>query len=122
MRKGDDKDLRWRIADVWALFRESFKAILKGEFLLRLNAGRYFIHIIYTFFLFAMVIWFSLMIESTMAKVEKNKAELKELEIVHSQKTFEVVSLSRRSTVEKMLSEMGSEVREAEEPAKVLVK
>ena len=57
------------------------------------------------------------MIETTMSKVEKNKAVLKELEIVHSQKVFEVVGVSRRASVEQMLGEMGSKVKEAEKPA-----
>lgn len=112
----------WKLADIAKFFKNSFIAILKGEFLLRLNVGRYFVHIAYTFFLFGMVIWLSLMIETTMSKVEKNKAVLKELEIVHSQKVYEVVNVSRRSSVEKMLSDMGSEVKEAEQPATLLEK
>ncbi|MDO5321187.1 MAG: FtsL-like putative cell division protein [Bacteroidia bacterium] len=107
----------WKIADIWTFITNSFKAILKGEFLLRLNIGRYFAHIVYTFFLFAMVIWLSLMIETSMAKVEKNKAVLRELEIQHSQKTFEVVKLSRRSQVESELKRMGSNIGEPQRPA-----
>lgn len=110
----------WKIADIWTFIKNSFTAILKGEFLLRLNVGRYFAHIVYTFFLFAMVIWLSLMIETSMAKVEKNKAILRELEIQHSQKTFEVVKLSRRSEVESELKRLGSNVGEPQKPATVL--
>lgn len=112
----------WKLADIGTFFKNSFIAILKGEFLLRLNVGRYFIHIAYTFFLFAMVIWLSLMIDNTMSKVEKNKKTLQELEIVHSQKTYEIVSLSRRSTVNDLLQQMGSDVQEAQQPATRLVK
>ena len=110
----------WKIADIGLFIKNSFKAVLKVEFLLRLNIGRYFIHIAYTFLLFGLVIWFSLMIETTMSKVEKNKAVLQELEIVHSQKVFEVVNVSRRSSVEEMLGELGSNVKEAEKPATVV--
>ncbi|MCQ2167484.1 MAG: hypothetical protein MJY69_02295 [Bacteroidales bacterium] len=113
---------KWKISDLGNFLKNSFRAILKGEFLLRMNIGRYFIHIAYTFFLFGMVIWLSLMIETTMAKVEKNKAVIKELEIAHSQKTFEVVSLSRRASVSAMLENLGSDVKEAEKPATELVK
>ena len=118
------KDVKktWKIADIGTFLKNSFIAILKGEFLLRLNVGRYFIHIVYAFFLFALVIWISLMIDNTQSKVEKNKRTLQELEIVHSQKTYEIVSLSRRSTVNAMLQEMGSEVQEAQQPATRLVK
>lgn len=107
----------WKIADIGMFFKNSIQAILKGEFLLRLNIGRYFVHIAYTFLLFGLIIWMSLMIETTMSKVEKNKAVLKELEIVHAQKVFEVVGVSRRASVEQTLGEMGSKVKEAEKPA-----
>ena len=110
----------WKIADIGLFFKNSFRAVLKGEFLLRLNVGRYFIHIAYTFLLFGLIIWVSLMIETTMSKVEKNKAVLHELEIVHAQKVFEVVNVSRRSSVEQLLGEMGSKVTEAEKPATVV--
>ena len=110
----------WKLSDIGLFFKNSVLAILKGEFLLRLNIGRYFIHIAYTFLLFGLVIWFSLMIETTMSKVEKNKAVLKELEIVHSQKVFELVGVSRRSSVEQMLGQLGSNVEEAEKPATVV--
>ena len=45
---------------------------------------------------------------------------LKELEIVHSQKVFELVNVSRRSSVEEMLGQLGSNVKEAEKPATVV--
>ncbi|MBR3075855.1 MAG: hypothetical protein IKH11_08925 [Bacteroidales bacterium] len=115
-------DKTWKIQDIGLWFKNSFRAILKGEFLLRLDIGRYFIHIVYTFFLLAMIIWISLMIENTMNKVERNKAILHELEIVHTQKTFDVVSISKRSSVNEMLREMGSKVTEPLNPATVLVK
>ena len=60
------------------------------------------------------------MIETTMSKVEKNKAVLKELEIVHSQKVFELVNVSRRGSVEEMLEQLGSKVKEADKPATVV--
>lgn len=116
----EKREMRWGMADVGAFFKNSFIAVLKGEFLLRLNIGQYFVHIVFTFLLFGITIWLSLMIETTMAKVERNKATLKELEIVHNAKTFEVVSLSRRSTVQEMLESMGSEVAQPTEPATTL--
>lgn len=112
----------WKIQDLGKGLQNSLRAILKGEFLLRLNVGRYFIHIVYTFFLFAMVIWISLMIEGTMTKVERNKVTLRELEVIHTQKTFDVVKLSRRSSVDEMLQQMGSRVTEPQEPATRLIK
>ena len=112
----------WKLADIGTFLKNSFVAILKGEFLLRLNVGRYFIHIVYTFFLFAMVIWISLMIDNTLSKVEKNNKTIQELEIVHAQRTYEIVSLQRRSTVNVMLQQMGSKVQEPQQPAVQLTK
>jgi len=102
--------------------KNSISAILHGEFLLRLNISRYFMHILYTFVLFTAVIWISLTIDTTLSKVEKNQAKLKELETIHSMKTSEVVSLSRRSSVEQQLASLGSTVAEADKPATVLMK
>ena len=115
-------DKTWKIQDLGKGLKNSLRAMLKGEFLLRLNIGRYFIHIVYTFFLIAMVIWISLMIEGTMTKVERGKAELRELEIIHTQKTFDMVKLTRRSSINEMLQQMGSQVTEPQEPATRLVK
>lgn len=107
----------WRLSDINSLLKNVFHAVMKGEFLLRLNVGKYFIHIIYTFFLFGMVIWTSLAIETTMAKVERNKAVLKELEIANAQKYCDLAKASGRYDVEQRLKSMGSEVGEARKPA-----
>lgn len=107
----------WRLSDINSLLKNVFHAVMKGEFLLRLNVGKYFIHIIYTFFLFGMVIWTSLAIETTMAKVERNKAVLKELEIANAQKYYDLAKASGRYDVEQRLKSMGSEVGEARKPA-----
>lgn len=112
----------WRLSDINSLLKNVFHAVMKGEFLLRLNVGKYFIHIIYTFFLFGMVIWTSLAIETTMAKVERNKAVLKELEIANAQKYYDLAKASGRYDVEQRLKSMGSEVGEARKPATEMVR
>lgn len=118
MRDGE----KWKVQDVGRLLKESISAILHGQFLLRLKIGRYFVHIVYTFFLFAMLIWMSLCVDSTLAKVEKNQVALKELEIRHSNLEFELRSLNRRATLEEMLEKSGSKVGEPQKPATVLKK
>ena len=107
----------WKLSDLWLLLRNSFIAMLKGEFLLRLNVGKYFIHVMYTFFLFALIIWISLLIETTMAKVEKNKESLNILEIEHAELIYELSSVQRRTTVEKQLKALDSKVTEPSKPA-----
>ena len=113
---------KWKIQDVGRLLKESIIAILHGQFLLRLNIGRYFIHIVYTFFLFGMLIWFSLAIDSTLVKVEKNQAAIKELEIEHSNLEFELRTLNRRAAMKDLLEQSGSKVSEPEKPATILKK
>ena len=109
--------MTWKFSDLEKKIKNSLVAVLKGEFLLRLNVGRYFVHVMYTFLLFGLIIWLSLMTESTMAKVEQAKAELKELEIENAELTYEAAKAERRTTVEARLTELGSKVGEPEKPA-----
>ena len=108
---------KWKLSDVWELIKNGVAAIVTGNLLLRLNAGKYFIHIAYTFLLFWILIFESLMAENALSKVERNKAKIHEMEIIYADKTFEVASMSRRSEVEKRLAAMGSQVREPEKQA-----
>lgn len=111
------KQLRWNFADVARALKRGVMLILHGELIKKLQASLYFVHIFYTFFLFGIAIWFSIMVETTMSKVEHNRKVIDELEIVHSQKVFDVEALSRRSSVEARLKEMGSEVADPDNPA-----
>ena len=108
---------KWKVSDLWEILRNGFSAVITGNLLLRLNAGKYFMHIAYTFVLFWILIFESLMAENALSKVEKNKARIKEMEIVYADNTLEVASMSRRSEIEKRLEAMGSKVREPEKQA-----
>ena len=110
------------LAEAWTFLKNSLQAIVEGKFLLRLNVGRYSIHILYTFLLIVFTIWVSLMIDNTFTKVERNKEILREMEIECSEKAFDVATLGKRSTIEAMLETMGSQVREPEKPAMVIEK
>ena len=107
---------------IWDVTKNGFVAILHGELLLRMRFDKYFPHIIYTFFLLWMMIWLSMKIENTMVKVEKNKTTLNDMKIYHAQKTVEVVSLDRITTVEDMLEKIGSDVELPVKPADRIVK
>ena len=115
-----DTKKRIRLSDVWKFLKNSLVAILRGELLLRLNVNKYFPQIAYTFLLFALSILFSLMVDGTLGKVEQNKLTIQELERLNSQKTFELITLNRRSTVSTLLQEQGSDVAEPVKPAKIL--
>ena len=113
-----DGKRKFRFRDLWVLVRNSFKAILKGEFILRLNLGRYFIHIASCILLVAMTIWISLMIVSTMTRVQKNRRTLEQQQNEIAALTYKMAKATRRTEVEKKLEEMGSKLREPTKPAK----
>lgn len=121
-RTDDTKKRKWRLEDVGRFFANSLSAIVKGQFILRLKIDKYFLQIAWTFFLFAMLILFSFGVDVTLTKVENNKKELQELQILHTQKQYELIKINRRSNVAKLLEESGSMVQEPEKPAATLQK
>ena len=105
---GEKEHRKWRFADVGRWLKNAFFAAIRGEFLLRLHVSKYFIHIIYTFFLFWVSIWLSLKIEKTLTKVEEN---------YHAQKTVELAGMGRMSKIEDMLKDKGSALGVPQKPA-----
>ena len=112
-----EENRKWRWSDIGVWMKNSVQAIIKGQFLMRLGFNKYFIHIIYTFFLFWVSIWLSLKIEKTLTRVEDNRKALQDMEIYHAQKTVELVSLGRMSKIENMLQEQGSKLTLPQKPA-----
>lgn len=117
----EEKSRKWKLSEIMSevlvTLKNSAIAILQGRFLLRLGASNYALHIILTFVMIAAVIWTSLMIDTSLAKVEKNKSRIKELQIQYYEQTFDVAAASRRSTVGESLKRLGSDVCEPEKPA-----
>lgn len=107
----------WSLHKLGNVAKNSLDAVFHGELLLRLDVGRFFVHILYTFFLITVAIWISFRIDQTLLKVEENKDTLRELEIIHSQKIFDIAQMSRRGAVAERLGRLGSKVKEAEKPA-----
>lgn len=91
-------------------------AILKAELLLRLRVDKYFIHIVYTFSIFILLIWLSLKIEMTMSKVEQQQRQLTELRYENSRLIFERERAGSRLEIDKKLQAYGSLVDEAQKP------
>ena len=100
-----EENRKWRWSDIGVWMKNSVQAIIKGQFLMRLGFNKFFIHIIYTFFLFWVSIWLSLQIEKTLTKVEENQKRLDDMEIYHAQKVVELVGLNRLTTVRNLLHE-----------------
>lgn len=114
------EERKWKVQDVGRLLKDGLSAIMHGQLLMRLDIGRYFVHIVYTFLLMALVIWFSLKIDGTLTRYETNQALIKELETEHADMEFDLRTLNRRLAIEQLLEEKGSKVKSPQKPAKVL--
>lgn len=94
------------------LILNSVKAIFKGEFLLRLRIGDYFLHIAWCFCIAALTIWMSLLIDNTLTKVEKGKAVISRLENDIAEREFTLASMMNRRQIRISLEEAGSRMEE----------
>lgn len=99
------------------VIKKAFMAIARGDILLKIGADKLFPYILYTFFLAVMSMWLSYKAEITMQKVERNKALIENLKIDNVNKTCEIISLTRISTVESILESKGSQVKSQQKPA-----
>lgn len=116
--------MKWKINISWKKIghavKEFFLSLGRGDLLTRLRVDKLLPYILYLFLLGCISIWMSYHAEQTMLKVQKNNETIKTLKIYNAQKTYEIVSLDRIATVERMLEELGSEVKAPEKPADVL--
>ena len=115
MEEVQKKESKWK--KVGTAIKEILKAIGHGDVLLRLRVDKYLPHILYAFALSMISIFLSYKAELTMVIREKNKETLETLRIYCAQKTSDIVSLNRSSTVETMLEDLGSDLRQPEKPA-----
>ena len=113
--KNPFKDIEWKA--VWKAFAETLRSIGRGDILLRMRVDKLFPYILYTFALAWLSIWLSYKVEKTMYRVEVNKDRIENLKIDNANKTCEIVSMTRISTIEKMLKDAGSQVSTPIKPA-----
>jgi len=111
----EKKGIPWK--RIGSTLVETIKAIGYGDILLRLRVDKFLPYILYAFFLAMVSILMSYKAEQTMLKMERNKTTLETLKIYHGQKTCDIVSFDRISTVETMLEELGSDVKPPQKPA-----
>ena len=102
--------------EIGSFVKNSFVSILQGKFLLRLKVDKYVPQIIYVFILMGVAIWASLKTDDCMNRVERNKKEIKDLEIVYTMKQYELECLNDRRIISRTLEELGSEVKESDKP------
>lgn len=112
------KQIGYYLQGAW----NTIAAIWSGMFLMRIRMDRYFIHILYTFFLFWLAILIGMCVDSTLLKVEKNKDTLNDLKIYHAQKTVQIERINSISKVEELLEEQGSTLAIPQKPATTIKK
>ena len=102
--------------------RNLFKALRSGEFLLRVRADKYYMHILYLFVLMWMSILLSLQVDKTLMRAGANRAALEELHIHHTESEAALVKLRSASATESRLKKMGSQAAMPKEPATIIKK
>lgn len=108
--------------EIGTAIRNTLKALRSGEFLLRIRADKYYMHIMYLFLLMWLTIMLSLRVDKTLAKVGENKVKIEEMRIRHSEKEAELVKLESASATEARLRRMGSKAAMPVEPATMIKK
>ena len=107
---------------IWRGLRQGMKSLRNGEFLLRVGADKFYMHIMYLFLLMWLSIFLSLKVDKTLSRVGDNKTAIEELKIYHAQKEAQLVKLHSASSAERRLRQLGSPVTLPKEPATIVKK
>ena len=110
------------MSTIWEGIKNAFKALRNGEFLLRIRADKYYMHIMYLFLLMWVTILLSLQVDKTLTRVGDNEIALKTLRIHHAEKEAALVKLKSASAAETRLKELGVNLTLPQEPATVIKK
>lgn len=110
------------VSTIWQAIRNSFRALREGEFLLRIRADKYYMHIMYLFLLMWVTILLSLQVDKTLTKAGDNQAAIDQLRIYHAEKEAALVKLHSASAAETRLKELGVNIALPQEPATVIKK
>ena len=106
----------------WATFRNLMRALRNGEFLLRIRADKYYMHIMYLFLLMWVTILLSLQVDKTLTKAGDNQVAIDQLRIHYAEKEAALVKLHSASAAEARLKELGVDLSLPQEPATIIKK
>ena len=109
-------------SSAWATLRNLLRALRNGEFLLRIRADKYYMHIMYLFLLMWVTILLSLQVDKTLTRAGDNQAALDVLRIHYAEKEAALVKLHSASAAESRLKELGAELTLPQEPATIIKK
>ena len=108
------------LSSTWTAFRNILRALRNGEFLLRIRADKYYMHIMYLFLLMWATILLSLQVDKTLTKASDNQAAIEQLRIHHAEKEAALVRLHSASAAETRLRELGVNLTLPQEPATII--
>ncbi|MBQ3742835.1 MAG: hypothetical protein II858_03165 [Bacteroidales bacterium] len=94
---------------------------LSGDKLIEWGVDRQLGFIFYIFVIVCVTIAWSLLVEQSLVKVQRNERELQELQISYQQHTLDLVGMNNRTRIDAMLRQNGSELHAPAEPPKRIV-
>ena len=96
-------------------------SFLSGDVLVERGVDRQLGFIFYCFALVCIIIAWSLMVEQSLVRVQKNDKQLQELRISYQQRTLDIVGMNNRTRIDKMLKDEKSKLHAPEQPPKRIV-
>lgn len=121
-QKGIYADIKKKALNSWDFTKTFISTALQGKLLLSYPVSKYFIHIIFVLSLLLLWTIFSLHIENTFAKEQRNKKILNDMEIAHSQKTVQLMQFNKLTKVLEDLKQENSKIGIPEKPATIINK
>ena len=109
-------ETRWKIKDIPRGIAWTIKSIHEGKLLMRMDIGRYFVHILYCFVLIGLTIYLSLQIDNSLRTVEENRKTIENQEYILKLRNYELEAAQSRRAVLSTLEGMGSKVKPSEKP------
>ena len=94
---------------------------LSGDKLIEWGVDRQLGFIFYIFVIVCVTIAWSLLVEQSLVKVQRNERELQELQISYQQHTLDLVGMNNRTRIDALLRQNGSQLRAPAEPPKRIV-
>ena len=94
---------------------------LSGDKLIQWGVDRQLGFIFYIFTLVCVFIAWSLLVEQSLVKVQKNERELQELRISYQQRTLDLVGMNNRTKIDRMLKANDSKLHAPGNPPQRIV-
>ena len=96
-------------------------SFLSGDKLIQWGVDRQLGFIFYIFVLICVSIAWSLLVEQSLVRVQKNERELQELRISYQQRTLDLVGMNNRTRIDGMLKSQGSKLHAPENPPQRII-